>query len=298
MYFFLFSLCFSFFSYAEQSDKQNTVHLPTQNYLNKDPVPLEYTCYKLLKEKPIKNVNYFAFGWVHAVNKDKTRKIINQISKTRCEGGFTICQCLPERIIPTLKKIGIDTLFTPHVIKNKTYDINVIAMPHFPMNGINWDTLPKKNIFYSFIGYASYQLRKTIFQIKHPPNTVIKKRHAFHYFVNKRKRRAQEYSNILQRSRFSLCPRGFSPPTMRFWESLGCGAIPVSIADDLVLPSGFNWEECVVFVAEKDIFKIPAILAQITPEQEEQMRQKCFEAYEQFSGKNLISVIRQHYENK
>jgi hypothetical protein len=165
------------------------------------------------------------------------------------------------------------------------------------MNGITYDHLPEKDILYSFIGFMSHALRHKIFQIKHPSNTVIKKRRNWHFWDKKQlKRNAQEYSKILQRSRFSLCPRGFSPSTLRFWESLSAGAIPISISDNLVLPSGFDWEQCVVFVKEKDIYKIPQILAEITPEQEEQMKQKCFEAYDLFCGKNLVRVIHEYYK--
>lgn len=298
MYTCLLVLSFLCFSHTIKSEEQCHIYSPQPNYINKDCMPLEQTCYELIKNNPIKkDTTYFAFGWVYAVNKGSTKNIFNRIDKKKINGGFTVCQCYPEKIIPAAKKIGIDTIFTPHIDKSKTYELTVIPIAHLAMNGINYDQLPEKDIFYSFIGFTSHALRRNIFHIKHPANTVIKKRRNWHFWNKAQlKKNAEEYTNVLQRSRFSLCPRGFSPSTLRFWESLAVGAIPISIADNLVLPSGFDWEQCIIFVAEKDILKIPQILAGITPEQEENMRQKCFEAYELFSGENFVRVIRKHYE--
>ncbi len=283
---------------TSKQNKQLTIHLADPNYITNYYIPLEQTCYELLKKNPIqKNINYLAVGWKYGIDNGRLKHIIKNLENKHFDGGFTVCQHIhPEVIIPLLKKIGIDTLFTPHVDNNKKYAITVLPLPHFAMNGTQFKELPDKDILYSFIGFVSCRFRKKIFQIKNPINTVIKPRRTWHFTSLKKKHGyANEYNNVLQRSRFSLCPRGSGPSTLRFWESLACGSIPVSIADNLILPDGFNWEQCVVFVAEKNILKIPEILAQITPEQEKQMRQKCFEAYALFSGENLVSTIRQHY---
>ncbi len=47
---------------------------------------------------------------------------------------------------------------------------------------------------------------------------------------------AVRYNRVLSDSRFSLCPQGAGPNTLRFWESIAVGSIPVRFGDPLVLP--------------------------------------------------------------
>ena len=44
------------------------------------------------------------------------------------------------------------------------------------------------------------------------------------------------------------------------------GAAPVILADNLCLPHGPNWDQCVVRIAEKDVSKIPQILKDRSPD--------------------------------
>lgn len=50
----------------------------------------------------------------------------------------------------------------------------------------------------------------------------------------------QSYNEMLSDSKFSLCPEGAGPNTLRFWESLAVGSIPVVIADNWVPPEGLT----------------------------------------------------------
>jgi len=47
---------------------------------------------------------------------------------------------------------------------------------------------------------------------------------------------AGAYATTLQRSCFALCPSGSGPNSIRLWEALGYGAIPVIHSDRLQLP--------------------------------------------------------------
>jgi len=102
----------------------------------------------------------------------------------------------------------------------------------------------------------------------------------------------------LSRSRFSLCPRGTGPSTIRFWESLGAGSIPVLIGSDMGLPDGYDWKKCVITISELDINKIHKILSSFTLEQESRMRESCLEAYSKFSGKNFIYPIVHFFDKR
>ena len=167
---------------------------------------------------------------------------------------------------------------------------------------------------YSFIGFRSHPVREKIFSLKPGPDVVIKKREKWHFFLRRFRRRIirvrfspkreeekREYQDILARSRFSLCPRGTGPSTIRFWESLQAGAIPILLADAMALPNinGINWDDCIVRVPEKDVFSVDSIIRSISPEEERQMRENCLRAFTlSCAGKNFVQMIRDYFEKK
>ena len=260
-----------------------------------DPVTTEYDAYKLLKETPLtQEVNYLAIPWAVLINK----KQLTKIPALKLKGGFTICQHIRyESIVPILEKIGIDTLFTPHVKKSRTYStIKVLPFPHAAVHGVG--PAARKDILYSFIGMSNHPARTAVFELPIPKDAIIKKRTGWHWWggdKTKQREEQHEYQDVLARSRFSLCPRGTGASTLRFWESLQAGAIPVHIADDCMLPAGIDWNSCVIQVPEKDVQKIDTIIRSLSPEKEVALRHKAYAAFEQFSGKNFVSVIRAYY---
>jgi hypothetical protein len=69
------------------------------------------------------------------------------------------------------------------------------------------------------------------------------------------------YNRILSDTVFSLCPGGAGPNSLRLWESLAVGSIPVILSDQLVLPdlaevSGghwSNWDDIVIRHPEAEL---------------------------------------------
>lgn len=62
---------------------------------------------------------------------------------------------------------------------------------------------------------------------------------------------ASSYAEALQQSVFALCPSGSGPNSIRLWEALGYGAIPVIFADTLSLPGDPDlWGQAVLVVPE------------------------------------------------
>jgi hypothetical protein len=65
------------------------------------------------------------------------------------------------------------------------------------------------------------------------------------------KREAESYVATLRQSLFALCPSGSGPNSIRLWEALGYGAIPVLLADTLALPGDpALWRQAVLVVPE------------------------------------------------
>ena len=105
-----------------------------------------------------------------------------------------------------------------------------------------------------------------------------------------------EYRNALGSSRFVLCPSGSGPNTLRFWEALGSGAIPVLLSDDLVLPGDRQaWEDAIVLVPEsKDsVMDIPETLKKIEMDSLEIERKLlcCSQLYSEFGPDGFLYSI-------
>jgi hypothetical protein len=215
-----------------------------------------------------------------------------------------------------MKKIGINVCFSSHATNEdieyfRSFGIRLYPFPLFPVNVP--EPAARKDLIYSLIGMEgrSDQLsdvRDRIFRMKHPPDAYIKKRTGWHFDNRVYKEQVRdtsmsveenkaehdntrEFTEILARSRYSLCPSGTGPNNIRFWESLGAGSIPVLLSDHMLLPE-YAWENCILRVLEKDLELLPDILNGITRERELEMRENCLRAFKEFSGDNIASPIR------
>ena len=69
----------------------------------------------------------------------------------------------------------------------------------------------------------------------------------------------EEYVRNIVESDYTLCVRGYGNNSIRFFEALCCGKIPVFVNTDCVLPYDFviDWKKYCVWVEEDEINKIP-----------------------------------------
>lgn len=70
----------------------------------------------------------------------------------------------------------------------------------------------------------------------------------------------RDYAESLRRTRFVLCPRGAGVGSVRLFETMKAGRVPIIISDGYVLPSGVDWSRCSITIREKDIEDIPHIV--------------------------------------
>jgi hypothetical protein len=89
------------------------------------------------------------------------------------------------------------------------------------------------------------------------------------------------FSDILINSKFILCPRGIAPSTIRMFEAMRAGRVPVIIADEWRENAiDGDWSEFSIAISEKDIERIPTILEKLEPQSLE-MGKKARLAWEQ-----------------
>ena len=94
----------------------------------------------------------------------------------------------------------------------------------------------------------------------------------------------QRYNNILSDSIFSLCPEGTGPNTIRLWESMAIGVIPVIFSDDWIPPkiTGLDWSDFSVFIKNTNLKDTISILSSFSEEELERMKLNCINAYKYF----------------
>jgi hypothetical protein len=274
-----------------------------------DKFPVEYSCFQQLKNE--ENINYIAIPWTQILNsnwldfpnKKPMQYYINEISKLNIEqeNNFTICQHDDYMmLIDVFKHLRISTVFSPLHDKNNiaTDGINIIPIA-FTCSFI-FDNLRNKDIPISFVGtYTSHPIRSRMSNRINNKNIIY--RDSYHIDSNSfsvenyRQKEEKEYQDILERSRFSLCPRGSSPSSVRFWESLSAGAIPILISDNWVLPD-WDWGNTILSIPEDDFENLSYnelidIIDKIPQEKEASMRVNCLKAYQEFNQNNFKNYI-------
>ncbi|MDA3898133.1 MAG: exostosin family protein [Desulfobacteraceae bacterium] len=80
--------------------------------------------------------------------------------------------------------------------------------------------------------------------------------------VNKKNQR-DKYYNVLKQSKFVLAPKGAGLSSIRQYEAMAYGCVPVVISDKLKQPFAVNWNKCAVQVKENEIERIPQILGDL-----------------------------------
>jgi len=201
------------------------------------------------------------------------KKIVQEI---RLESKLTIVTCCQhiklEQYIWLFKYVDIDVIFWSHKRKSSDYinDIRVFPFPLFPAqtysqcqslyfgsnNAGNSET--ERKYLVNFIGaynpkiYLS-DVRELIYQDEKTPGFNIVKREQWHFNrsvyneqvssieptieeLEMEARNRNEYINAIKDSWFTFCPSGSGPNSIRIWESLCLGSIPVIFVNDFELP--------------------------------------------------------------
>ena len=120
---------------------------------------------------------------------------------------------------------------------------------------------------YAFRGASSSWLRKKLFKIKHWPDdvSIAQSNNYNHWSIDPLYRQTKdelqkEYALLLDESLFFLCPRGAGSGSIRLFEVMQAGRVPVIISDKWIPIAGFEWNKFSIRIREKDISKIDRII--------------------------------------
>jgi len=184
-----------------------------------------------------------------------------------------------EEIIHILLKLNITDIFWSHCEKN-IYEFENITLHSYPLYPYSYNLksssdfipLSKRKYLYSFIGtyekdlYIS-DIRSEIFSLPINEKIYIKQTKRWHfeewiyqcqilgYEITAESQNqfildTNTFIEVMQDTTFSLCPSGSGPNTIRLWESIAFGAIPIVISDKWRKPEITDYLENIIEVPE------------------------------------------------
>ncbi len=129
------------------------------------------------------------------------------------------------------------------------------------------DDAPAPNILFSYMGRLGHPVRKAIMQIREQRSVIEDTSHLSFFGANTdavagQKRR---YAEVIQRSKFVLCPVGSGPSSFRLFETMAAGRVPVIISDAWTRPIGPAWSDFSLSVPERRIRDLPKFIASQEP---------------------------------
>ena len=282
------------------------------------PVITEYNVYTQLILKQKIPYNYFAFPWANLIDETFRKNthlmpMLENYLKGRCKiQYFTIIQHVRyKKLFSLFKSLNIKYVFSPHCTNKdieiaKTFDITLFGFQLYPsMKHTTEDLLPVKSrtLLTSFVGqydpkcYLS-EIRPRIFEIfSNYDDCHVKQRKSWHFqdFVYKNVETTNtefedEYKQLLNNSKFSLCPSGSGPNSIRIWESMSFGSIPVVLADDFVLPAieSLSWDDCIIVWKESEIDELYDYLKGISLEEVERKSAACISVFYKYFNDDVF----------
>jgi len=208
---------------------------------------------------------------------------------------ITSCQhILLHKYHKLLELAGITNVFWSHATsaigdkcgKLKIYPLPLYPVQHLDNNSFKSEKLAKSDILFSFVGAINtHPTRKYILDtLGNDPRGVVIGRDSWHFqqlvygsqinastvdrvspaqaFKNGSDN-VSDYTSIMLRSIFAICPPGTGANSIRLWEAIDYGCIPVLISNDLILPGPIElWKDAIVIISDDlvSISSIPQIL--------------------------------------
>ena len=262
------------------------------NY-GKDPyIPTEETMFKKLRESSIGD------EWVlhelplaHMINSSGVKVTQDAIQKLdTSEKKIFVCQHI---LVDQLHVDENSIMCSPHASDSN----DVISIPHYPVNTGNKTDNP--GYLFSFIGSTStHPTRRGLVKL-FPENCFDS---GVHWGLEKSLGEdfGKRYSDMLSNSLYAVCPRGTGISSVRLFEAMATGTVPIIIADGYRPPLDaiIDWDEISIRIPEKKIKKIEDILYNQTSQEIRVMIDKLEAVYQEyFSPENFHKSIEYTIQN-
>jgi hypothetical protein len=125
---------------------------------------------------------------------------------------------------------------------------------------------------FSFMGSVrNAPVRAKLSSVSHPRSFFQDTAEDFERILGRRMDRQERldydrrYAELSKASKFVLCPRGVSPSSIRLFETMQIGRVPVILSDQWAPPVGPRWEKFSLQVRERDVALLPRLLEEREP---------------------------------
>ncbi len=208
---------------------------------------------------------------------------------------ITVCQHIRMLEFESIfYEVGITDIFWSHTIKDQNFlpsypNILLHPFPLYPVQAINLEeTETEKKYLFSFVGtrpnksYLTDSRNNILDYLSSDDRGLVIARDKWHYNkivyehqvlkqVKKNKAlvdqsASAEFKQVMKQSVFALCPSGSGPNSIRLWEAIGFGVIPVVLADTYLPPGDLKlWNDAIVTCSEtlEEIKALPERLAKM-----------------------------------
>lgn len=136
-----------------------------------------------------------------------------------------------------------------------------------------YHNITKRDLFCNFVGRLTHTLRSDIKYLDALTG----------YYISNEHHHPRKYYEVLRRSVFTLCIRGYGSNSFRTLESLQYGSIPVYLSDKFDIPFGIDFEEYGVLIKAEDVSRVDEILRKI-PQKEIEAKQRA-----------IPKIFKEHY---
>lgn len=214
---------------------------------------------ELIKSDPLHNCDYYIVPFkLYTNDKNVLEKfVLPQLIYYQQNYKKHIFFNLSDKSPYSYNSINNSIIFEISCLKNK----NKITYPFYYnpiVNPVDFIDINTCKYDLCFLGLAKPYIREKMLSIVE--NFKIKKflKNIFFWKEKNKKKLKILYHQIMQQSKFVLCPRGNGPQTVRFYEALAFGRIPILISDNVRLPleNIINYDEFIIRVKENEIKKI------------------------------------------
>jgi Exostosin family len=152
------------------------------------------------------------------------------------------------------------------------------------------DVDPK--LLFSFSGYASSPVRLKIFETNFSRDDISIRR--TYEWCDHSHAQKLFYVEEIMNSKFVLCPRGNCASSIRLFETMKMGKVPIIISDEWVPPDGPEWLKFSIRVNESRFNELPEIIKSYEPNASA-MGKLAREAWENWFSPDIIYIRMLNY---
>jgi hypothetical protein len=154
-------------------------------------------------------------------------------------------------------------------VRKRQYDRSRVRSGFYPIvfdhHWIPCDADQQPELLFSFMGaIRGNPVREAIARLKHPRSIIRETgddpanfdglpEEAYAQF-------RREFAKVLVNTKFTLCPEGAGTSTLRIFETMKAGRVPVIVSDRWVPPEGPAWGSYSLIVRQSEIPLLPGIL--------------------------------------